>query len=36
MASDCHSLGVRKPNLKEALEFVKKKFNKEIENKINL
>lgn len=36
IASDCHSLGIRKPNLKEALEFVKKKFNKEIENKINL
>ena len=36
IASDCHSLGIRTPNLKEALEFVKKKFNKEIENKINL
>ena len=36
IASDAHSLNVRKPNLKEALQFVEKKFKVKIENKIDL
>lgn len=36
IASDAHSLNVRKPNLKEALQFVEKKVKVKIENKIDL
>lgn len=36
IASDAHSLNVRKPNLKETLQFVEKKFKIKIENRIDL
>ena len=34
IASDAHSMGVRKPNLKNTLAFVKKKFKKDFTNEI--
>lgn len=36
IASDAHSTGIRKPNLKKTLDFVEKKFNKVIKNEIDL
>lgn len=36
IASDAHSLNTRKPNLKETLQFVEKKFKIKIENRIDL
>lgn len=34
IASDAHSMGVRKPNLKNTLAFIKKKFKKDFTNEI--
>lgn len=36
IASDCHSMGVRKPNLKECFAFVEKKLKIKFKNKITI